>query len=42
MKGIDAIIHLANIANDPAVELNHYLSWKFNVLASQQLCDKAI
>ena len=42
MKGIDAIIHLANIANDPAVELNQTLSWEVNVLASQQICDKAI
>tara|TARA_A100001011_G_C14298419_1_gene839573 strand:+ start:1758 stop:2702 length:945 start_codon:yes stop_codon:yes gene_type:complete len=42
MKGIDAIIHLANIANDPAVELNQSLSWEVNVLASQQLSDKAI
>ena len=42
MKGIDTIIHLANIANDPAVELNQSLSWEVNVLASQQLSDKAI
>ena len=42
MRGIDAIIHLANIANDPAVELNQSLSWEVNVLASQQLSDKAI
>ncbi len=38
---IDAIIHLANIANDPAVELNPTLSWEVNVLAGQQLIDKA-
>ena len=42
MKGIDAIIHLANIANDPAVELNQSLSWEVNVLACQQLADKAV
>lgn len=40
-KNIDAIIHLANIANDPAVELNPTLSWEVNVLASQQLADHA-
>lgn len=41
-KGIDCIIHLANIANDPGVELNQTLSWEVNVLASQQLAEKAI
>ncbi|WP_320675961.1 SDR family oxidoreductase [Prochlorococcus sp. MIT 1300] len=42
LKGVEAIIHLANIANDPAVELNPTLSWEVNVLAGQQLADKAI
>mgnify|MGYP001237086392 CR=1 FL=1 len=42
MKGVEAIIHLANIANDPAVELNPTLSWETNVLASHQLADKAV
>lgn len=42
MHGIDTVIHLANIANDPAVELNPTLSWEVNVLAGQQLADKAI
>tara|TARA_Y100001968_G_scaffold331664_1_gene387046 strand:+ start:768 stop:1715 length:948 start_codon:yes stop_codon:yes gene_type:complete len=41
-EGIESIIHLANIANDPAVDLNPTLSWEVNVLASQQLADKAI
>ena len=41
-EGIDTIIHLANIANDPAVDLNPILSWEVNVLASQQLAEKAI
>ena len=41
VDGVDAIIHLANIANDPAVELNPTLSWEVNVLAGQQLADKA-
>ena len=39
---IDVVIHLANIANDPAVELNPTLSWETNVLAAQQLADKAV
>ena len=42
LDGIDAVIHLANIANDPAVELNPNLSWEVNVLAGQQLADKAV
>ena len=42
MEGIDAVIHLANIANDPAVELNPTLSWEVNVLAGQQLADRAV
>lgn len=41
LAGIDAIIHLANIANDPGVELNPTLSWEVNVLAAQQLGDHA-
>ena len=36
---MNTIIHLANIANDPAVEL--LTSWEVNVLAGQQLIDKA-
>ena len=42
LDGVDSIIHLANIANDPAVELNPTLSWEVNVLAGQQLIDKAV
>jgi len=41
LDGVDAVIHLANIANDPAVELNPNLSWEVNVLAGQQLADRA-
>ena len=40
-QGIGSVIHLANIANDPAVELNPTLSWEVNVLAAYQLADKA-
>ena len=41
-EGFDCIIHLANIANDPGVELNQTLSWEVNALASQQIAEKAI
>ena len=42
LENVDAVIHLANIANDPAVILNPTLSWEVNVLASQQLADKSL
>ncbi len=41
MKGVQCVIHLANIANDPAVDLNPTLSWEVNVLAGQRLIEKA-
>jgi nucleoside-diphosphate-sugar epimerase len=41
-KGYETIIHLANIANDPASELNPNFSWEINVLATQQIITKAI
>jgi nucleoside-diphosphate-sugar epimerase len=37
----DTIFHLANIANDPSVELNPYSSWDVNVLAGMRIIDKA-
>ena len=42
LEGVESIIHLANIANDPAVELSPTLSWEVNVLAGQQLIDRAV
>ena len=38
---MDVILHLAN-TNDPGVELNPTLSWEVNVLAGQQLADRAV
>mgnify|MGYP001299604614 CR=1 FL=1 len=40
-KEIDVVIHLANIANDPAVELNPLLSWEVNVLSSYKIANFA-
>jgi nucleoside-diphosphate-sugar epimerase len=40
--GIDAIVHLAGVANDPSAELNEKLSWDINVLATKFLIEKAI
>tara|TARA_B100000315_G_C14504513_1_gene553945 strand:+ start:320 stop:1267 length:948 start_codon:yes stop_codon:yes gene_type:complete len=42
INGINTIVHLANIANDPAVELNPTLSWEVNVLASKLIARHAI
>ena len=41
VRGMDAVVHLANVANDPAVELDQTLSWEVNTLATQQLADRA-
>ena len=38
-EGIERVIHLANIANDPGVELNPTLSWEVNVLATHKLAE---
>jgi nucleoside-diphosphate-sugar epimerase len=41
LHGYDTIFHLANIANDPSVELNPYASWDVNVLAGMRFVDRA-
>lgn len=41
MSGVDVIIHLANVANDPCGELDAKLSWEVNVLAGMGLIEKA-
>ena len=38
-EGVDVVIHLANIANDPSVELDPLLSWEINVLTSQKIAE---
>ena len=42
LKGVDAIIHLASIANDPMSELDKNLSWETSSLGTMQLIEKAI
>lgn len=42
IDGVDAVIHLANIANDPCGDLNAKLSWEVNVLATKFLVEHAI
>jgi nucleoside-diphosphate-sugar epimerase len=42
MAGMDVIMHLANVANDPCAELNSKLNWEVNTLATMFLVEKAI
>ena len=42
MEGVDTVIHLANIANDPTGDLNARLTWEVNALSSKFLIEKAI
>ena len=42
MEGIDAIVHLANISNDPCGDLNAKLSWEVNALGTMGLVERAI
>jgi nucleoside-diphosphate-sugar epimerase len=41
LDGIDAIVHLSSIANDPAGDLDPKLTWEVSALATMQLADKA-
>lgn len=41
LDGIDAIIHLASVANDPCGDLNPKLTWEISALATMQLINKA-
>ena len=37
LEEVNSVIHLANIANDPSVEINPNFSWEVNVLHTTQL-----
>ena len=39
LRGIEAVIHLANVANDPSVEINPTFSWEVNVLHTTQFLE---
>jgi nucleoside-diphosphate-sugar epimerase len=41
LTGVDAIIHLSSVANDPCSELDPKLTWEISCLATMQLADKA-
>jgi nucleoside-diphosphate-sugar epimerase len=42
LDGIDAIIHLSSVANDPCGDLDPKLTWEISCLATMQLADKAV
>jgi nucleoside-diphosphate-sugar epimerase len=42
LEGVDAIIHLSSIANDPCGDLDPKLTWEVSALATMQLADKAV
>jgi nucleoside-diphosphate-sugar epimerase len=41
LEGVDAIIHLSSVANDPAGDLDPKLTWEISALATMQLIDRA-
>jgi nucleoside-diphosphate-sugar epimerase len=41
-NGIETVLHLANVANDPCSELDSKLNWEVNALATMLLVEKAI
>lgn len=41
LDGIDVIIHLSSVANDPCGDLDPKLTWEVSALATMQLADKA-
>lgn len=41
LDGVECIVHLSSIANDPCGDLNPQLTWEVSALATMQLADKA-
>lgn len=42
LNGVDAIIHLSSIANDPCGDLDPKLTWEVSCLATMRLADRAV
>ena len=42
LQGVDTIIHLSSVANDPCGDLDPKLTWEISALATMQLADKAV
>jgi nucleoside-diphosphate-sugar epimerase len=41
LDGVDGIVHLSSVANDPCGDLDPTLTWEISCLATMQLADKA-
>lgn len=41
LEGVDAILHLASVANDPTGDLDPKLTWEIAALATMRLADRA-
>jgi nucleoside-diphosphate-sugar epimerase len=42
LEGVNTVIHLASVANDPCGDLDPKLTWEISALASMLLADKAV
>lgn len=42
LAGVEAIVHLSSIANDPCGDLDPKLTWETSCLATMQLADRAV
>src|SRR3954466_6507760 len=42
LSGVDAIVHLSSVANDPCGDLDPKLTWEISCLATMQLADRAV
>ena len=42
VQGVDTVIHLSSVANDPCGDLDPKLTWEISALATMQLADKAV
>ncbi len=42
LSGVETIIHLASVANDPCSDLDPKLTWEISALATMQLADAAV
>lgn len=42
LEGIDVVVHLSSVANDPCGDLDPKLTWEISALATMQIADKAV
>lgn len=42
LRGVDTVIHLASVANDPCGDLDPKVTWEIGALATMRLADKAV